>query len=67
MKITKASHNIIDLIEVGDYVNDGLVQDITGEYIRIGNISHNKSWLSNDIKTILTKECFENNCYKIGD
>lgn len=63
--IIKASHNIIDLIEVGDYVNSELVQDITGEYIRIGNISHNKSWLSNNIKTILTKEKFENNCYKI--
>ena len=66
-KVIKASHNIIDLIEVGDYVNGELVQDITGEYIRIGNVSHNKSWLSNNIKTILTKEQFENNCYKIGD
>ena len=58
-----ASFSPIDLIEVGDYVNGELVQDITGEYIRIGNISHNKSWLSNNIKTILTKEQFENNCY----
>ncbi len=64
--IIKASHNIIDLIEVGDYVNGELVQDITGEYIRIDNVSHNKYWLSNNIKTILTKEQFENNCYKIG-
>ncbi len=65
--IKKTSYNIIDLIEVGDYVNGELVQDITGEYIRIGNISHNKSWLSNNIKTILTKEQFENECYKVGD
>ncbi len=65
--IIKASHNITDLIEVGDYVNGELIQDITGEYVRIGNVSHNKSWLSNDIKTILTKEQFENYCYRIGD
>ena len=65
--IEKASHNIIDLIEVGDYVNGELVTDITGEYIRIGDVSHNKSWLSNNIKTILTKEQFEDNCFRIGD
>ncbi len=62
-----ASHNIIDLIEVGDYVNGELVSDITGEYFRIGDVSHNKPWLSNNIKTILTHEQFENNCFRIGD
>ena len=65
--IIKTSHNIIDLIEVGDYVNGEMVLDITGEYLYIGNEAHNKFWLSNNIKTILTKEQFENNCYKIGD
>ena len=71
----KASHNIIDLIEVGDYVNGYLVTDVyrpTGdEVFRIeierdtlkGHIIDN----STQIKTILTKESFENNCYKIGD
>ena len=62
-----ASFSPIDLIRKGDYVNGELVIDITGEYIRIGNVSHNKSWLLNNIKTILTKEQFETYCYTIGD
>lgn len=66
-QITKASHNIVDLIELGDYVNGEMVLDITGEYLYIGNEAHNKFWLSNNIKTILTHEQFENNCYKVGD
>jgi hypothetical protein len=61
--ILKASHNIIDLIEVGDYVNGQLVNELldnvvlTGtEYIPIKN---------EDIETIVTKEQFEAMAYKV--
>ena len=74
--IVKASHNIIDLIEEGDYVNGKLVyydeelkclgqSFVDGD----GNFyfeSITKDW-KNKIKTVLTKEQYENNCYKVDD
>lgn len=53
------SKNIIDLIEVGDYVNYERILDITGEYIKTTETIHNKYCLSNNIKSILTKEQFK--------
>ena len=68
----KHSKNIIDLIEVGDYVNGHKVEDITyleGTKIILGFeepaafcVIKNKR-----IKTILTKEIFEANCYKVKE
>lgn len=63
--ITKHSKNIIDLIEVGDYVNLERVLDISEEYIRTTERIHNKNWLQSNIKTILTREQFEQNSYKV--
>lgn len=70
-EITKASHNIIDLIEAGDYVNGLLVTRIledneTNEkYINLyGSVSE---WEEQDIKSIVTSQQFENISYKIGD
>ena len=66
--IAKASFNIIDLIEVGDYVNGGKVSRIENGYIVINEIWSGRELIeSKDIKTILTKKQFENNCYKVGD
>ena len=77
-----ASQNIIDLIEVGDYVNGFPVEDYFHEYNEEKDIFENVgvittecylentnfSWiLEKDIKTILTHEQFENNCFRIGD
>ena len=77
----KASHNIIDLIEKHDVVVDKagdkyevidkvsdwkvivnhLVLDTsTGEYF-------NKQLFKDDITKVLTKEQFENNCFRMGD
>ena len=64
--IINYSKNIIDLIEVGDYVNLERVLDITGEYIRTTERIHNKNWLSNNINSIVTKEQFQAIEYKIG-
>lgn len=67
----KHSKNIIDLIEVGDYVNGK-------EVIELAKIDEEIDWLdlgdnepliqySEDIKSILTKEQFNANCYKVKE
>ena len=68
-EITKASHNIIDLIEVGDYVNGVEVTKITNNEIMLADnpLFIDKKVANKLIKTILTHENFENNCYKIGE
>lgn len=70
--ILKASHNIIDLIEVGDYVNGVLVENIYsreedkiyfhtfGEEIMIEVAKEN-------LNNIVTKEQFEQMQYKVGE
>ena len=76
-EILKASFNIIDLIEVGDYVNGFRVDEI-GEYhsIRTDKVETyakvNCSALLNcfyeeDIKSIVTKEMFLQMEYKVGE
>ena len=67
--VLKASYNIIDLIEVGDYVN-GLpvtricIDDETNEkYLNMfGSISE---YESEDIKSIVTKEQFDSMKYEV--
>lgn len=65
--IGKPSYNIIDLIKVGDYVNGELVL----EKVLYGNNAGVKVfgdiYYSEDIKSIVTKECFESMSYKVGD
>ena len=72
--IIKASHNIIDLIEEGDYVNRYPVYEII-EYedntraIVIGDDNKSIIWeeSSQYIKSIVTKEQFEEMSYKVGE
>ena len=54
--IAKHSSNIIDLIEVGDYVNGVRILDITGDYIHTTEFDCSKSRLETIIKSIVTKE-----------
>lgn len=61
--IVKHSKQLIDLIEVGDYVNGELITDKWDT--RISSIRSNFS--EEDIKTILTKEIYMANCYKAGE
>ena len=62
--IVKHSNNIINLIEVGDYVNGYKVYKITSACIYlVGKAVQNK--LTINIKTILTHEQYEQNCYKL--
>ena len=74
-KIVKHSKQLIDLIEVGDYVNGYRVINVINEGLfpsgKCVDIDSSKDssectlW-ENDIQTILTKEQFEANCYKVG-
>jgi len=72
--IKKASHNIIDLIEVGDYVNGYKVVDIKifsdgNKYVVIATEKHQSFWkdkvFEDEIKSIVTKEQFESISYKV--
>ena len=73
----KSSSNIIDLIEVGDYVNGYQVKDIDYAFddVVMNNknaryvpyIDCNKNNYIDDIKSIVTHEMFESMEYKIGE
>ena len=81
-EILKHSFNIIDLIEVGDYVNDILIEEISEEGIYnnevfIGNgrkyVSENcgdsyydRAYFNEDIESVVTKEQFERMKYTVG-
>ena len=64
-EIVKHSKNIINLIEVGDFVNRERILDITGDYIHTNETDHNRFYLEKHIKTILTKEQYQANCYTV--
>ena len=71
--VIKSSPNIIDLIEVGDYVNGYLVKSVddNGVYIDIPfvddqSIGCNEDLIRpNQIKSIVTKEQFESMKYEV--
>ena len=65
--IVKHNKIISEVVEVGDYVNGKLIHKIDKGsnycYLYYGNC---KTFVDYQIKTILTKEQFEANCYKVG-
>lgn len=68
--MVKSSPNIIDLIEVGDYVNGYLVttgnQNVGSVYIsEIDGLGLKKKLYEKDIKSIVTHEQFEAMKYEI--
>ena len=69
--IVNHSKNIIDLIDIGDYVNGNEVLDkylLNGEIPVLettGDETNAKCMCENDIRTILTKELYEANCYTV--
>ena len=68
MDIANHSKHLIDLIEVGDYVNGKEVIEIIeiNEKIYLITDYCPQNYIKTDIKTILTKEQFDANCYKVG-
>lgn len=68
----KHSKNIIDLIEEGDYVNGMLVRKgkvASGEEkLLVGNhLIHGMALEAVNIKSVLTKEQFNEGSYKVGE
>lgn len=75
-KVIKASHNIIDLIEEGDYVNGCLVIEKPYSYhgIQFISLDTHTSWgwgkgeiPAENIKSIVTKEQFESMKYEVKE
>ena len=68
-----ASHNIIDLIEVSDYVNGkrvkkvGLTSNTQKPYVELDfdNQGYRSCYYENEIKTIVTKQQFESLQYEV--
>lgn len=66
--IINASFNIIDLIEVGDYVNGVMVTEIKdGKPFKEDYNDPYYSYYFDDIYSIVTKEQFESIEYKVKD
>ena len=77
--IGEPKEKIIELIEVGDYVNELPVEgyytrydEEKDDYIKIGIVTLEDYWKGTftsveDIKSIVTKETFESMEYKLGD
>ena len=65
--IIKSSPNIIDLIEVGDYVNGEKVDSKDEENVYVLGDFGYYAISKKSIKSVLTKEQFENCMYKIGE
>ena len=63
--IAKASYNIIDILEVGDYVNNERVEEIWKEIVLVGQECRPISF--NNIKSIVTHEQMEQIAYKVGE
>ena len=72
--IVKASYNIIDILEVGDYVNGDKIEyidDCKGAmrefYYDYENPNDDVGHWQEEIKTIITHEQMEQMAYKVGE
>lgn len=71
-QVIKASYNIIDLIEVGDYVNGRKVYQVGYNFqddfvLKMSESNYEDFIYPNEIETIVTKEQFESISYKVGE
>lgn len=66
--ILKASHNIIDIVQVGDYVNGcKVIKNTLKDGGNIVIVQGGNCFTNDDIKTVVTKEHFSSMEYKLGD
>lgn len=64
--VGEPSFDLIDLIEVGDFVNNKMVNRIEKNYIVVNEIWNGRELIRNDeIKSIVTKEEFESRKYVV--
>ena len=70
-EIIKASYNIIDILEVGDYVNGNPVciikEDEHNRKCIYADSNYKYGYLEEDIKSILTHEQIEQMAYKVEE
>ena len=66
--MVNCSYNLIDLIQIGDYVNGEKVEDIIldNKMSRI-KTTDCSTFFEEEIISIVTKEQFEQMAYKVGD
>ena len=62
--VIKASYNIIDILEVGDYVNGFPVIHKENDILKCGLLVQFKE---NEIKSVITHEQMEQMAYKVGE
>ena len=67
--IVKASYNIIDILEVGDYVNGHRVEEIDFENEEMFTDSEYYCGIVefNNVKSVITHEQMEQMAYKVGE
>ena len=70
--VTKASFDIIDLIEEGDYVNGRKVYQVGYNFqddfvLKMSKSNYDDFIYPNEIETIVTKEQFKRMAYKVGE
>jgi hypothetical protein len=69
--IQTATHNLIELIQVGDYVNGGRVMDIAEDETFIETLKYEycrmnlQTFTIDEIETVMTKEQYEANCFHV--
>lgn len=68
--VVKTSYDIIDILEVKDYVNGYYVEDVLKTFVNVAvgsNYFQSPTIYEKDIKSIVTKEQFEQMAYKVGE
>lgn len=71
LNIVKSSHNITDLIEIGDYVNGYKVEKVNQYEVELELVGcfsgefYSETLQANDIKSIVTKEMFSSVEYRV--
>lgn len=67
-QIVKHSKNIIDLVEIGDYVNGYKVMHIAGHYVSVeSSYNYDLCFEEQDIKSVVTKEQMASVEYKLEE
>ena len=74
-EIVNHNKNIIELVEVGDFVNENKVIQIADGLVFVDKKYYDERtceerhcvYKNNEIKTILTKEQYMNNCYVVKE
>lgn len=67
-EVIKASYDIIDILEVGDYVNGYYVEDVLKTFVNVAvgsNYFQSPTIYEKDIKSIVTKEMYSSVEYRM--